>query len=108
VIGLLVLFMHFLRKYLFKPIGTGLPGGEFQVVRQYHLGPKKTVALVRFAGRLLLLGVTDSNISTLAEIDDAEEVEKIVSSINGSGSNPGGSFRDIYRNLISRSGKGSK
>jgi flagellar biosynthetic protein FliO len=108
VIGLLVLFMHFLRKYLFKPVGDGGQGSQFQVIRQYHLGPRKNVALVRFAGRLLVLGVTDSNINTLAEIDDPEEVEKIIADAGSSSGAQGGAFRDIYQNLLSRSARKQK
>ena len=108
VIGLLVLFLHFLRKYLFKPVGGGTPGGQFQVIRQFHLGPKKTVALVRFAGRLLVLGITDSNINTLAEIDDPEEVEKIISDAGSSADSQGGAFRDIYENILSRTSRKPK
>jgi len=108
VIGLLVLFLHFLRKYLFRPLGGGISGGQFQVIRQFHLGPKKSVTLVRFANRLLLLGVTDGNINTLAEIDDPEEVEKIIAEAAKSGDSPGGAFKDIYHNLLAKTGKNPK
>jgi flagellar biosynthetic protein FliO len=108
VIGLLVLFMHFLRKYLYKPIGGPAAGGQFQVVRQFHLGPRKSVALVRFAGKLLLLGVTESAINTLAEIDDPEEVERVLADAANPAANAAGAFKDIYHNLLSRSGKGTK
>ncbi len=105
VIGLLVLFLHLLRKFLLKPLGGGVSGGQFQVIRQFHLGPKKSVTLVRFADRLLLLGVTDSTISTLAEIDDPDEVERIVKETAGASGVQGGGFKDIYHNLLSRGKK---
>ncbi len=105
VMGLLVLFLHFLRKFLFKPLGGGISGEQFRVIRQFHLGPKKNVTLVRFAHRLLLLGVTDSTITTLAEIDDPEEVSRIEKDATGGGGEPGGGFKDIYQNLLSRSKK---
>ena len=105
VIGLLVLFLHFLRKFMFRPLGGGMSGGQFRVIRQFHLGSKKSVTLVRFADRLLLLGVTDSSITTLAEIDDPEEVSKIVEDTAGSAGGQVGNFKDIYQNLLSRGGK---
>ena len=105
VIGLLVLFLHFLRKFMFRPLGGGITGEQFRVIRQFHLGSKKSVALVRFADRLLLLGVTDSTITTLAEIDDPEEVSRIVKDAAGSSSEQGGGFKDIYQNLLSRGKK---
>jgi flagellar protein FliO/FliZ len=107
VIGLLVLFLHLLRKYLYRPLGAGVPSGQFHVIRQYHLGPKKSVTLVRFADRLLLLGVTDSSITTLAEIDDPDEVGRILNDAAGANGEQGGGFKDIYQNLLSRGKKNS-
>ncbi len=105
VMGLLVLFLHFLRKFLFKPLGGGISGEQFRVIRQFHLGPKKSVTLVRLADRLLLLGVTDSTITTLAEIDDPDEVSRIVEDAAGEGGEQGGGFKNIYQNLLSRGKK---
>ncbi len=105
VIGLLVLFLHLMRKYLYRPLGGGIPSGQFQVIRQYHLGPKKSVTLVRFGSKLLLLGVTDSSITTLAEIDDPDEVGRIVKDAEGSNGEQGAGFKDIYQNLLSRGKK---
>lgn len=105
VIGLLLLFLHLLRKYLYRPLGGGVPSGQFHVVRQYHLGPKKSVTLVRFADRLLLLGVTDSSITTLAEIDDPDEVGRIMNDAAGSNGEQAAGFKDIYQSLLSRGKK---
>lgn len=46
---------------------------KIKVVTQFHLGPKKTLAVVRVAGESLLLGITESQISlikTLALLDE--------------------------------------
>ncbi len=46
---------------------------QIQILTQHHLGPKKTLTIVRVAGESLLLGVTDNSISlikSLALIDD--------------------------------------
>lgn len=108
VIGLLVLFLHFLRRFMFRPLGGGSPDEQFKVLRQFHLGPKKSVTLVRFFGRLLLLGVTDANINTLAEIDDPEEVERIINQAGKAEQEQSAGFKDIYQNLISRTKKNSQ
>lgn len=46
---------------------------KIQILTQYHLGPKKSLAIVQVAGEAILIGITDQNISmlkTLALIDD--------------------------------------
>ncbi|MBW7997687.1 MAG: flagellar biosynthetic protein FliO [Candidatus Glassbacteria bacterium] len=108
VIGLLVLFLHFLRKFLVRPLGGGSPGGQFQVIRRFHLGPKKAVTLVKFFDRLLLLGVTESSITTLAEIDDPDEVRRIMSEAPKPGEEQAAGFKNIYQSLLSRGKKTSQ
>lgn len=54
-------------------------GGQkarIEVIHQYHMGAKKSLALVRVAGEVMLIGVTDHNINMLkpvALIDDEVE-----------------------------------
>ncbi len=46
---------------------------KIKVLTQHHLGPRKSLAIVRVAGESILIGVTDSNINmikTLSFIDD--------------------------------------
>lgn len=51
-------------------------GGEkarIEVLHQYHLGPKKSVALIRVAGEAILIGCTDQSVNmikSIALIDD--------------------------------------
>ena len=48
-------------------------GAKIKVVTQYHLGPKKSLAIVHVAGESVLIGITEQNISmikSLALIDD--------------------------------------
>jgi flagellar protein FliO/FliZ len=47
-----------------------------KIMTQFHLGPKKSVIIIRVAGEFLLLGVTDHSINlikTLSLIDDEFE-----------------------------------
>ena len=41
------------------------------------LGPKMSVCVVELAGKVLLLGVTEHNVSLLGEVDDEEEIERL-------------------------------
>ncbi len=55
---------------------VGNKGGEkarIEVLHQYHLGPKKSVALIRVAGEAILIGCTDQSVNlikSIALIDD--------------------------------------
>jgi flagellar biosynthetic protein FliO len=62
--------------------------GKIEVVSQFHLGPKKSLVIVRVAGDFILLGITDHNISmikTLSLIDDEfeEQLTKLNSKSDG-------------------------
>ena len=41
------------------------------------LGPNKSVCIVEIGGRILLLGVTDQQITMLGEITDQQEIERL-------------------------------
>lgn len=46
---------------------------EIKILRQHHLGPKKSLAIIRVAGESILIGVTDHNINmikSLSLLDD--------------------------------------
>jgi len=102
VFGLLILFLHLLRKFVYRPLGGLTSGKHFQLLQQFHLGPKKTIALVKVYGKLLLLGVTESTITNLLEIQDEEEVADIESRINEARKNEGPNFRELYQGVLSR------
>jgi len=102
VIGLLILFLHFLRKIVNRPMGASLISEHFQVLQQFHMGPKKTISLVKVYNRLLLLGVTETTITTLLEITEEEEVDQILTRIRDSRKDQQTHFREIYQSLLSR------
>jgi flagellar protein FliO/FliZ len=66
------------KKYRrFKDKG-GQRSARIEIMHQLHLGPKKSVGLIRVAGEAILIGITDHNINMLksvALIDD--ELENI-------------------------------
>lgn len=60
-------------KWWGKNHKQSLGNNQIRVLTQHHLGPRKSLAIVRVAGESILLGVTDQNISmikTLSLIDD--------------------------------------
>jgi flagellar biogenesis protein FliO len=48
---------------------------RFKEVSRYYYGAKTYISILKLDGKLLLLGVTDSSITLLGEMDDLEETE---------------------------------
>jgi len=49
---------------------TGLPGKEMRIIETVHLGPRKTVHLLKIGNQRLLIGSTAENITKLADVTD--------------------------------------
>jgi len=50
---------------------TNLPGKEIHIAETVHLGPRKTLHLLRIGSKWLLVGSTNENITKLADVTDA-------------------------------------
>ncbi len=50
---------------------TNLPGKKIRVVETVHLGPRKTVHLLKIGNQQLLIGSTTESITKLADVTDA-------------------------------------
>lgn len=75
IVAIAGLAFTFFGRWWSKRHKTNELNTQIRVLTQHHLGPKKTLAIVRVAGEHILLGVTDHNISmlkTLALIDDED------------------------------------
>lgn len=73
-------------KWWQKRHGKTSDNTKIRVLTQHHLGPKKSLAIIRVAGETILLGVTDHNISmikTLALLEDAEVPDLVPQSFAG-------------------------
>lgn len=70
VVALIYLTLAALRRYT---LGAGISrrNGQLQVLETASLAPNRTIVLVRVADRRLLLGVTQQQITTLAEWEEA-------------------------------------
>ena len=73
---LIIGVVFLLRRYVFGRNGTGNAGGEIKVLSTTFLGPKKSIYLVRVLNRILVLGVSESQMQTLSEFtsDEAEDL----------------------------------
>ena len=71
---ILVLILGILAIYITKkllPKITDLPGKEIRIIETVHLGPRKSVHLIKIDNHKLLIGSTNENISKLADITDS-------------------------------------
>jgi flagellar biosynthetic protein FliO len=68
--------LYVLRRMMGKRHG-GNGVGSLEILQTTHVGPHKTISLVRVGQRSVLVGVTDQQISTLTELDE-QETEEIV------------------------------
>jgi flagellar biosynthetic protein FliO len=84
--------------WLLKRLTTrGRRGGRqglLEVIETAYLGPKRSVSLVRVAGKSVLIGTTDNQISMLTELSE-EETTAVMSEP------PAGADDDSFRDLLS-------
>lgn len=78
------------RRYA-RPGGTAPQPAALQVLTRLPLGNRQSLALVRCGKRLLLVGLSPGGPRTLAEFSDADEINRLVSSI--------GRGRDFHQTL---------
>jgi len=86
VLAFMFLIFFVFKKYVLK---NTIFGGNEKFVRVLgtgFLGPKKNIVLVEVAGEILVLGISNDNISLLTQIQDKEKIEEIKASrkeVNG-------------------------
>lgn len=114
--------MVFLARYMrHRQLGTGLGMGAAQrrkkallleVVTRQGLSRGSSLAVVRVSGQLLLLGVTESTVSVLRELEDLDEPEPLPEALGHSAlaqspfgiRRPAGSIVEILRQSTVRRG----
>ena len=73
--GLLVVF--YLMKRFFKKDVGGSKERLIRIVASQYIGIKKNIAMVEVPGAILVLGVSNDNISLLTKIEDKSILESI-------------------------------
>ncbi len=86
-LAMVLTLMAFLARYLRNRqigIGLGIGGGQrrkkallLEVVTRQGLSRGSSLAVVRVSGQLLLLGVTESTVSVLRDLEDVDEAELV-------------------------------
>jgi len=68
IVGIIYLTVFLLRKLSGNRIG-GKKGSTIQIIEQAYLAPKKSVCLLKLADRAVLVGITETNINLLTEME---------------------------------------
>ena len=97
VLGGLLLIFYFMKRYLKRDVG-GSSRQLIQVIASQYIGVKKSIALVKVPGTILVIGVSNDNISMLTKIEDQENIEAIQQEASGMSS----SFSDHLQRLTAR------
>jgi flagellar protein FliO/FliZ len=66
--GLLVVF-YFMKRFLKRDVGSS-KGQLIKVIASQYIGIKKNISLVEIPGSILVVGVSNDNISLLTKIED--------------------------------------
>jgi len=77
VLGLMFLVFFGFKKYVLKNTAFGRGDKLVSVLGTWFIGPKKNIALVEIAGEVLVLGVSQENITLLSSITSEKKIEEI-------------------------------
>lgn len=72
VIALMIGAMYLLKKYFYQPSATINGSAMVRIISTCHLGPKNSILMVDVLGQLMLLGVSNHQMSILGTITDPE------------------------------------
>ena len=77
VLGIMFLLFFGFKKYVLKNTIFGEGEKLVNVLGSGFIGPKKNIVLVEVAGEVLVLGMSQDNISLLTNITDPEKIQEI-------------------------------
>lgn len=80
VLGLLIGLMYFVKTFM-QQTSPATDGQVINVISSKYLGPKNRIILVEVLGQLLVVGISNQQMTTLATIDDPQAVMKIKTGI---------------------------
>ncbi len=103
VLGL-ILYLG-LRAYKTIVSGNGMGGrhsAPIKILSSSVIGPKKSLCLVDALDHLLLLGVTDGQISVLLQIPATELNEEMKNSLVTKNRNPDANFKKLVNNFLKK------
>lgn len=77
VLGVMFVIFHLFKKFGLKNSVFGGEGKPIKVLSTGFLAPRKSIALVEVAGDVLVIGISNDQISLLGNVQDPERIEQI-------------------------------
>jgi flagellar biosynthetic protein FliO len=85
VLGLMFVVFHLFKKFGLKNSVFGGEGKPIKILSTGFLAPRKSIALVEVAGDILVIGISNDQISLLSNVQDPERIERIKNSLHKKG-----------------------
>jgi flagellar biosynthetic protein FliO len=85
VLGLMFVIFHLFKKFGLKNSVFGGEGKPIKVLSTGFLAPRKSIALVEVAGDVLVIGISNDQISLLGNVQDPERIEQIKGTLHKKG-----------------------
>ncbi len=82
VLGLLIGAMYFVRMFMQQTGPVSDNQALIKVISSKYLGPKNRIILIEVLEQVLVVGISNQQMTTLAQIDDPLAVAKIKTGIN--------------------------
>lgn len=77
VIALMIMAMYLLKKYFYQPSAAVNGNSMIHIISTCHLSPKNSILLVDVLGQVMLLGVSNHQMSILGTITDPVAMENV-------------------------------
>jgi flagellar protein FliO/FliZ len=107
VIAMMIGAMYLMKKYFYQSPVVAAGSAMISVISTCHLGPKNSILLVEVLGQVMLLGVSNNQMSILTAINDPGAIEKLKNNRLNEGSYPSFDpftrYKSLFRNLSRRS-----
>ena len=78
VVVLIFGFVYILRRFVYNRGGTNLSNGLIKIINTTFIAPKKSIHLIKIMDRILVVGITENHMQTLAEFSGGEIPESII------------------------------
>ncbi len=89
ILACLIALLYLLKR--FAPKAALAVDGKLTILGQVGLGPKKSLVVVRFLNKMLVLGVTDTQINLITEMttDESTSFEDVLGKTSSANSDSG-------------------
>ncbi len=72
VFALILAFVLFLKRFVYNRGGSNLTNGLIKIINTTFIAPKKSIYLIKIVDKILVVGVTENQMQTLAEFSEEE------------------------------------